>query len=195
MATNNLNFKEIWQQQEVAKPDVNQLAKKLNKYRRKNIFQLYIVNILSVVTILVIGWMWYAIQPAKLTTQFGILLTIAAIIFFIFYYNKMLTLNKNLKNNVSNKNYLNNLVQIKAKQKHLQTKILSIYFAVLSVGVALYMFEFTQKMTLNLQLFVYGLTGCWFLFNWFYLRPKVVKQQQTKIDELIDSYNRINNNI
>jgi hypothetical protein len=32
------------------------------------------------------------------------------------------------------------------------------------------------------------ITSIWILFNWFYLRPKQIKNQQSKLDEIISKW-------
>jgi hypothetical protein len=47
------------------------------------------------------------------------------------------------------------------------------------------MYEYEQLMSLFWGIFAYLVTSIWVLFNWFYLRPKQIKKQQSKVDEII----------
>jgi uncharacterized membrane protein YciS (DUF1049 family) len=47
-------------------------------------------------------------------------------------------------------------------------------------------------MTAFWGIFAYGITSIWILFNWFYLRPKQIKKQQSKLDEIIGKFKMLN---
>ena len=47
-------------------------------------------------------------------------------------------------------------------------------------------------MTTFWGIFAYGTTSIWILFNWFYLRPKQIKKQQSKLDEIIGKFEMLN---
>jgi hypothetical protein len=50
---------------------------------------------------------------------------------------------------------------IKIKQAVLQSSIMALYFILLGLGLALYMFEYSLRMTLLDGLLTYGITGLW----------------------------------
>ncbi|HNF48990.1 MAG TPA: hypothetical protein PLF48_06390, partial [Chitinophagales bacterium] len=83
---------------------------------------------------------------------------------------------------------LDNLLALKRKQQQLQTTILNLYFILLSSGILLYMIEPSLRMTVFWRIMSYALSIIWFLFCWFYLRPRQTKKQQSKLDELIKKY-------
>jgi uncharacterized membrane protein YciS (DUF1049 family) len=57
------------------------------------------------------------------------------------------------------------------------------------------MYEYASRMTfLNLCL-AYGITLSWIAFNWFYLRPRKIKKQQSKINSLIEKFEEINHQL
>jgi hypothetical protein len=47
-------------------------------------------------------------------------------------------------------------------------------------------------MTMTAGIITYAVTLAWIVFNWFYLRPKTIKKQQAKLDDLISKFERIN---
>jgi hypothetical protein len=51
------------------------------------------------------------------------------------------------------------------------------------------MFEYVLRMTLLDGLLTYGITGLWIAFNWFYLKPKIIKKQQQKLNDSIAAFN------
>jgi hypothetical protein len=74
----------------------------------------------------------------------------------------------------------------------MQTKMLGFYFITLSLGICLYMYEYISRMTNVGAFFSYLITLTWIGFNWFYLRPKTIKKQQTKLNELISKFETLN---
>ena len=69
--------------------------------------------------------------------------------------------------------------------------MLSIYFVMLGLGIVLYMIEYTMMMTTFWAIFAYTLTLAWIAFNWFFIRPRTIKKQQAKLDELIGKFSDI----
>ena len=39
----------------------------------------------------------------------------------------------------------------------------------------------------------YGATAIWVALNWFYIRPKVIEKQNTKLNELLTKLSELNN--
>ena len=70
--------------------------------------------------------------------------------------------------------------------------MLNVYFILLLLGLALYMFEYTSRMTLLSGILAYSITGAWILFNWFYIRPRQIKKQQRKLDVVIARVEAVN---
>ncbi len=95
----------------------------------------------------------------------------------------------------SNSEYLQSLYVVKSKQKLMETTILNLYFMMLFLGICLYMYEYTSRMTLGAGILTYAITCAWIAFNWFYLRPRTIKKQQEKLNELINKFEEINNQL
>ena len=51
--------------------------------------------------------------------------------------------------------------------------------------------EYFSRMSTLLAVVVCGVTALWFLFNWFYLRPKQIKKQEAKLNEIIAKFEDI----
>ena len=183
MDTNN--FSELWKGQKVEQPSTTEIIVKINAYKRKSRNKILLTNILLVCTSVFILLIWYFYQPLFLSTKIGIVLILLAMAIFVYSLNKNSGDLQNTNAGISNQDYLNNLLTIKEKQQFMQTTMLNVYFALLSSGIALYMIEPVSKMSVWWGIFSYGLTALWILFNWFYLRPKQIKKQQSKINEMI----------
>lgn len=194
MAT-NIDFKNIWKQQTSNKPNMEELLGKLKKFRNQNLRKLILTNIGLVLTSLFILFIWYRYQPQMITTKIGIILVILAMVIFLFVYNKMFMVFYKIDQTQSNSGYLQSLYVVKNKQKLMQTTILNVYFIMLFLGICSYMYEYTSRMTLGSGILAYAVTLVWIAFNWFYLRPRTIKKQEGKIDELINKFEEINNQL
>jgi hypothetical protein len=104
----------------------------------------------------------------------------------------MFALFNKVDNASDNAHYLQNLIVIKGKQRFLQHTMMNLYFIMLMAGICLYMYEYTSRMTMTAGIITYAVTLIWIAFNWFYLRPKQIKKQQAKLDDLIAKFEGIN---
>jgi hypothetical protein len=181
----NINFNELWAKQKTGEPNKEDLLSKINKFKKSNLKRLITTNFILIATSLFIIFIWAYYQPQMITTKIGIILTILSMVIFVIAYNQSFALFRKTTNTLSNSDYLKNLLAIKAKQQFMQTTMLSLYFVLLSTGIGLYMYEYAQLMSLFWGIFAYLVTSIWVLFNWFYLRPKQIKKQQSKVDEII----------
>ncbi|MGR3855979.1 hypothetical protein [Chryseobacterium indologenes] len=191
----NIDFNNIWKQQTSNRPNMEELLGKLKKFRNQNLRRLIFANIALIATSLLILLIWYRYQPELITTKIGIVLVVLGMVIFLFAYNKMFMIFYKIDQTQSNHEYLQSLYVVKNKQKWMQTTILNLYFVMLFLGICLYMYEYTSRMTLSSGILAYALTSVWIAFNWFYLRPRTIKKQQGKLDELINKFEEINNQL
>jgi hypothetical protein len=194
MAT-NIDFKNIWKQQTSNRPNMEELLGKLKKFRNQNLRRLIFANIGLITTSLLILFIWYRYQPQMITTKIGIVLVVLGMAIFLFAYNKMFMVFYKIDQTQSNNEYLQSLYTVKSKQKLMQTTILNLYFIMLFLGICLYMYEYTSRMTLSSGILAYAVTLAWIAFNWLYLRPRTIKKQQEKLDELINKFEEINHQL
>lgn len=192
MDNNNIDFATIWKQQKVSQPNIEELLYKLKQFKKSSLQKLIISNIILVATSGFVIFIWYYYEPQFITTKIGIVLTIIAMVIFVFSNNKLFSIFNKIDNTKNNNEYLQCLTTLETKQKYVQTKMLGFYFITLSLGICLSMYEYTSRMTAVRAVFVYLITLMWISFNWFYVRPKTIKKQQTKLDELIRKFESIN---
>ncbi|WP_047419530.1 hypothetical protein [Cellulophaga sp. Hel_I_12] len=191
----NIDFKKIWNSQEKDIPKVEELFNKVDQLKRNSLLKLIIVNFTLLLTIVCIGFIWYYYQPELITTKIGISLCILAMIIFLMPYNSQWSLLSAQDIEPNSKDYVQNLIQLKEKQLFQQTTMLSTYFMMLSLGIGLYLFEYVSKMPVTLAIVVSVTTLLWFAINWFYLRPKIIKKQNTKLNKLLDQFKHLNDQI
>jgi membrane protein YdbS with pleckstrin-like domain len=191
----NINFKDLWAKQTSVAPNPENVIADIKKMKQSNLRNLVFTNLLLVATsaFIILIWMYY--KPQLITTKIGIIITILAMVIFLLAYNKSYSLFKRDKNSQSNGDYLKELLAIKAKQKFMETTMLNLYFILLSIGIGLYMYEYTSRMKPIWGLVTYGITFIWILFNWFYLRPKQINKQRAKLDAIISKFEMVNNQL
>ncbi|CAN1557413.1 hypothetical protein MCETHM1_02464 [Flavobacteriaceae bacterium] len=189
---NNIDFKDLWKQQAVNPPNIEELLTKLKQFKRASLRKLIITNVLLIATSVFIVFVWYTYQPAFISTKIGIVLVIFAMMVYLFVYNKLGTFYKTIDGTQSNSDYLQKLISIKAKLQFLQSTMLSLYFILLGSGLCLYMFEYTNRMTLFWGIITYAIMLGWVGFTWFYLRPKEIKKEQDRINGLIAKFEAVN---
>lgn len=190
-----IDFKNLWQQQPVNPPDIEALLVEAREFKIKNMRKMILANLLLIATGCFIIFIWYYYQPQLMTTKMGIVLILLAMVLYLFFYNKLFNVLKTISSNQTNKKYLENLIEYNTKQRFLQTTLSKLYFIMLSLGLALYMIEYTLLMSLFWALITYALTLGWIAFCWFYIAPKTIRKQQGKLDELINRFKKINHQL
>jgi len=81
---------------------------------------------------------------------------------------------------------------LKQKQEFLQKTMLTIYFVLLTLGILLYMIEYTMRMTMISASIAYAVTLIWVAINWFYFRPRMIRKQQKELNEMIEKLENVN---
>lgn len=74
---------------------------------------------------------------------------------------------------------------VKNRESFMQTKVLNLYFILLSAGIGLYMYEYAWKRSLIFGVVAYSVVLLWVGFNWFFLRPRIIKKNKRKTEDLI----------
>ncbi|MRX68972.1 hypothetical protein SAMN06265349_104350 [Flavobacterium resistens] len=195
MENNNINFNDLWKKQTVSQPDMQDLLSRLSKFKKASLRSLWMTNIMLFATSAFIIFIWIYYQPQFISTKIGIVLTILAMVIYLFVSNKLFSNYKDIDATQTNQEYLQKLVFIQKKQQFLQTNMMSLYFLLLTAGICLYMYEYASRMSVLGASLTYGITLLWILFNWFYIRPKQIKKQQSKINSLIEKFEEVNNQL
>lgn len=191
----NINFNDLWKKQTVSQPNIEDLKNRLKDFKKAALKSMWAINIMLSLTSVFIIFIWIYFQPQFISTKIGIVLTIAAMVMYVFLYNRLLDNYKNIDTDQSNHEYLQKLIAIKKKQQFMQTKGITWYFLLLMAGICLYMYEYASRMKIEFAILTYAVTLLWIGFNWFYLRPKQIKKQQEKINTLIEKFEEVDNQL
>lgn len=189
--TDEIDLKKLWGNQKTDAPDLAELFQRVDKFKKKRLRTLIKLNICLLATALFIGFVWYWYQPEMITTKIGICLVFLAILIFLVAYNKLYPLFAKPGFELNSKHYLQQLLHIKAKELYLQKTMLKLYFALLLLGICLYLVEYTSRMELLWAVVTYAVVLLWIGFNWFYLKPKISKKQNTHLNNLIGKFKKI----
>jgi hypothetical protein len=167
----DIDLKELWSRQTVPAADPSELLKKIGSFRRKGIRRIVVLNVVLLLSIFLIAFIWIYFSPQLLSTKVGIVLTILPIGVAVAYNCRLLPLYKRIDENCSNFDYLNELLAVKGKESFMQTKVLNLYFVLLSLGIGLYMYEYVMDRPLLFGIMAYAAFLLWVAFNWFVWRP------------------------
>ena len=189
----NIDFKALWARAaESQMPDSREIidaAIRLNKKMRN---KMLMANLCLVASAIFIIFVVFHYHPAMWTTWLGTALIIVAILFNLAASGNVIRLLFKSNLEVDTTAYLQHLLHIRQKQEYLQTTMLSLYYILLSAGLALYMIEYALMMQTTGRVLTYGITAIWIGFNWFYIRPKTVKKQRAKMDAMISKIGALN---
>ncbi len=188
---NNIDFRSIWKQQDTGSPDIAGVRDKLKRFRKSQVRNLIVANLCLIATSGFILFVWYYFQPQFISTKIGIVVTILAMAVFLLVYNQQIPVFRAIDEQQSSSDYLSQLIRLKEKQKFMQHTMMNLYFLLLSLGIGLYLYEYTSRMTLTWGIVTYLVTGAWLGFNWFVIKPKTTTKQQAKLNDLIDHLKQV----
>ncbi|MGZ4035373.1 MAG: hypothetical protein ACXVP4_10955 [Bacteroidia bacterium] len=189
-------LKNIWQQADQkdlpsVKEILSEVAKSRKKMMRKNIFGALILSF----TFAYIAWIGIHYNFQYITTKIGVVITLISILTGIFFNTKLAKmLLKQSNPTLDNSSYLQQLKEYRNQQRTIQTKGITLYFILLTLGIVLYMYEFAARDVI-FGIISYSITLTWIAFNWFYLRKRTINKQQKEINTQIENIEKLINHI
>jgi len=186
-----IDFKNLWQQQRMEMPDVKELLRKVQSFKRKNIRKYLFTTVLLVVTSIVIIGIGCYFKPQFITTKVGILMVIFAMVLYLISYRKLFKQYRLLPANDNNQAYLEHLINIQKREKYMQTVAIRIYYVLLTIGICLYLYEYVQLMSWVGACIAYGATFLWMIFIIGYVGPIQVRKQSAETQNIIAQFERI----
>ena len=87
--------------------------------------------------------------------------------------------------------YLNTLKEYQKNRSKVIGWFYYTYMLLISTGLALYFIEVLETAPLYFKLITYGSTIIWFLFITFYLKPRMFKNEEEKLNLMIDRLIRL----
>ncbi|WP_405400609.1 hypothetical protein [Maribacter sp. Asnod2-G09] len=188
---NDKNLSELWSKQTTIPPQKEELFSKFSKIKRRYLTKIIAINIIMFATIAFIIFVWLYFEPKLITTKIGIIITLFGILAYLFVYNQLIPELIKVNENLSNSDFLKSLIELNERQKFLQTKMLQTFFISLTIGLCLYIYEYVSLIPFPWSIIAYLATLLWIAFNWFYLRPIVIKKEKNKLDSIIKKFETI----
>lgn len=164
-------------------------------YKKKQTMRIIYSIIMLIGTCLVMGYIFMNYEALYVTTYWGIGLAALAAIGAIIWQSLMVSfLAKPVDLLADNKAFLRHWQSYQRRLIWGQGIGISVYFILLSLGLALYLFEFAQR-NWSYGIVFYLVTFVWIALNWFYFRPRIIKKQTAKLDSVLDEAKRISNQV
>lgn len=187
----DFDIKELWKKQVVPPADRAEMQKQIRRLRKNGFKKSVFLHLILLLTIVFMIFIWTYFNPNLLSTKIGIIIGILPMCIVVMFNRKMISLYKALDEKQTNKDYLNNLLVLKEKENFMHTKVMGLYVILLSVGIVLYMYEYTLGWTLAFRVMAYSALFLWVAVNWFVLRPVMSGRSRRKLDALIKQVERI----
>ncbi|WPU90993.1 hypothetical protein SNE25_16870 [Mucilaginibacter sabulilitoris] len=182
----------VWQGQ--PKPDqlsVDEVLKQVKKGIRSITTKLY-WSIVAMVVITIFAFIiTFFLAFKSWVTTVGILIVLVTMLMYLSLIVRHYHILSKRDATLNPAEYLDSL---KAYQKN-RTKVIGwfyyIYTLLISGGLALYLIEVLETASLPFKLITYGFTIIWFLFTTFYLKPRMFKNEEEKLNLMIDRLVRL----
>jgi hypothetical protein len=182
----------VWQGQ--PKPDklsVDEALKQVKKGIRGITNKLYwgIVAMIALIACAFIITFFFAFRSPA--TTIGILIILVTMLMYLsLIVRHYHILNKHdLTQNPTD--YLNTLKEYQKKRSKVIGWFYYTYVLLISTGLALYFIEVLENAPVYFKVITYGSTIIWFLFITFYLKPRMFKNEEEKLNLLIDRLIRL----
>jgi len=182
----------VWQGQ--PKPDqlsVDEVLKQVKKGIRSITTKLY-WSIVAMVVITIFAFIiTFFLAFKSWVTTVGILIVLVTMLMYLSLIVRHYHILSKRDATLNPSEYLDSL---KAYQKT-RTKVIGwfyyIYTLLISAGLAMYLIELLENASLPFKLITYGSTLIWFLFTTFYLKPRMFKNEEEKLNLMIDRLVRL----
>ena len=124
-------------------------------------------------------------RPRLTSTYIGLALGGSAFLLALFSAGRSARLYHRLNDTCPNTQYLQALSSLRKQEYFHRHTMLTAYFVLLSLGLCLYMYEYTFARSWPTGIVAYvGLAG-WIALNWFYFRPRILRKDKQRLEQFI----------
>jgi hypothetical protein len=187
------DIQDIWQSstQSNAIPDVATILEEVKKQHRKMLRKNIMVALLLTATAIFITILGFNFVFKFTATYIGMTIVVLTVISGV-VVNTLLSVPAKTNGQIqeSASSYLEVLIKYNNRQKQLLANYYGFYFLGLSIGMAIYLYEFAAR-NISFGVIAYLGTFSWFAFTWFYLRKRTIRKQQAKINEMIEKLEEV----
>ncbi|TWR31186.1 hypothetical protein FPZ43_01540 [Mucilaginibacter pallidiroseus] len=182
----------VWQAQPKKEHlSADDVLKQVKKGIRSITSKLYWAIVAMVATIVAAFILMFFMAFKSPVTTYGILIiliTMALYLYMIIRHYHILS-KHDVTQNPSE--YLEALKEYQRNRSKVVGWFYYVYILLLSAGLGLYFIEVLENASLTFKLTTYGSTLIWFLFTTFYIRPRMLKNEEEKLNLMIDRLVRL----
>jgi hypothetical protein len=182
----------VWQAQ--PKPDklsvddvLKQVKKGMGSLSRKLMMNIISMGLAAAAIFIVM--LFFAFKYP--TTYAGILIILSTMVIYTWFMIRDYRLLNQHDATMSPSDYLQSLKEYQRGRAKVFGWMYYLYVLLLTIGLSLYFFEVLSYATLKFQLMACGLTAVWLLFCTFYLKDRIFKNEQDKLNLMIDRLIRL----
>ncbi len=179
------DIESLWKGRQTPVADLSAIRKKIKRFRLRRIGEAYAVIMLMILALVFVTVIWICWTPLLTVTKVGVTLLSIGFMLPVLSYGRMLRLYYGLKIDSNHIDYIDNLLRIKKREYRQQHLILNLYFFFLSIGLALYVYEYTFFHSLYLGLITYSILLLWIALNWFVFRPRIIRKRNHKFNDFV----------
>jgi membrane protein YdbS with pleckstrin-like domain len=182
----------VWQGQPAAdKLSVDEVLKQVKKGIRGITNKLYwgIVAMIALIACAFIITFFFAFRSTA--TTIGILIILVTMIMYLSLIVRHYHILNKHDLTLNPTDYLNTLKEYQKKRSKVIGWFYYVFLLLISTGLALYFVEVLEDAPLYFKLITYGSIIIWFLFITLYLKPRMFKNEEEKLNLLIDRLIRL----
>jgi len=182
----------VWQGQPAAdKLSVDDVLKQVKKGIRGITNKLYwvIVAMIALIACSFIVTLFFAFRSPA--TTLGILIILVTMITYLSLVIRHYHILNKHDLTVNPTEYLNSLKEYQRNRSKVIGWFYYIFMLMISTGLGLYFVEVLEDAPLYFKLITYGSITTWFLFITFYVKPRMFKNEEEKLNLMIDRLIRL----
>lgn len=182
---NDTDLQALWSKQTVPSANLQNIRQEIRCFRRRQIAFYLITGLLMLLTIGFALFIAFYFRPRLTSTYIGLALGGSAFLLALFSAGRSARLYHRLNDTCPNTKYLQALSSLRKQEYFHRHTMLTAYFVLLSLGLCLYMYEYTFARSWPTGIAVYvGLAG-WITLNWFYFRPRILRKDKQRLEQFI----------
>jgi uncharacterized membrane protein len=182
----------VWQEQpkkdQLSVDEVlRQVKKSINSMSRKLLWN--ITGMMFSLTGIFIVMLFFVFR--SLTTYLGICIMLVTMIVYVAMMIRDYRLIHKRDTTINPSEYLQGLKEYQRNRATIYGWMYYLYVLLISVGLALYFFEVLRNTSVQFKVIAYGLTAAWLLFCTFYLKNRIFKNEEDKLNLVIERLERL----
>ena len=125
------------------------------------------------------------------TTYLGIAILLVTIIVYVLMMIRDYRLINKRDITINPAEYMQGLKEYQRNRAAVYGWMYYIYVLLITIGLALYFFEVLMNTSAQFKLIAYGLTSAWLIFCTFYLKNRIFKNEEEKLNLMIERLERL----